>query len=984
MRFSNYFLTIFIVAVAVSLKFTNIIAADKSEIINNYNSNPRDIVEFLYGELKEKQYDKVNKYLSVLAAEKPMTKDGIRLLEYMYGYLANMIDERTITAWCNPKVVSHSAYIVRGKWYVNKAWEARGTDWGYTVSDEREDIKDEYINLAQIDFELAYKMNPFDPNSSASMITVSTAKGFPKEVMELWFQRAVQADALSSRAYERKLNYLKPIWYGNQREMKEFAEYCYENSPAGSTVHKIMLHYIFDTAYSYKRKGRSAREYIEQPDVSKIIKDIYNKLDKEFPLSTDTKSSKAFYYSLLGRKDDALRLYNDIVEEEPKEVWGYYRRGNFYFNANMYNEAESDYSKVISIKPEWAITYYLMSLIYQRRDSDYNKAIEYIDKSINISPNSKIYYFAKGSINMDHNKYDLAIQNFSDCLKIDPYYSHAHESRGLAYESLNQLEKAMDDFLNVKELNGGDDPGIDWLLTRVQDKMKTENRNAQIAQFVTKPQVNDNAADEKIVPRVEKKEPTLTPEDIDQLIELGKKNFYLRKADEAKALFSQVLAADPMHGYVNYMMGQLADKIEYDYGLAVEYYSKAILQEKNNETYLFDRGKAHYMLRNYQEGVSDFDRVIAIIAVHGKAHYYRALCYDGLGNAEAAVKDMQLASNFDPDLSEEAGKYLQRHVQRDKPKVQIQPAEELKLVAEENMRMNRYDQAEINWLEILKIDPREDHAYFNLGLIAINRDRDQKKAIYYFSKAIDINKSYVSYYYYRAHSYKFVDDCEKAINDCNNILNLDKKYSGAYFLRAECFEINGDFVNAQSDYNSAKKYDPSSTNSVNARLAELSAKTGEIAPELTGNADFLIKRSDSYLADKEFELAITDLNAAIKLDPENSTAYYKLGVIYADKFRDHEKAIQYFTKAANLNDSKTEYTFQRGLSYYALQSWELASKDFTPTIAKNPSEGRAYYYRGMCSKKLNEKDRAIEDLIKAKELDPSWAEGVDRELETMM
>lgn len=973
-----------LIIITFHLNALEIQASDTSVIINNYQNNPRDIAEALAAELKERNFDFVNKYFSKLVAEKPITKDGYSLIAFLYGYLPDMLDEGTMMSWCNPKVASQAAYIVRGYWYVDKAWEARGTDWGYTVSAEREDIKADYINLAQFDFELAYKMDPSDPYSSAGMITICTAKGFPKEVMEMWFQRAVKADPSCVYAYARKLNFLRPVWYGSQREMKEFAQYCYENSPPGSTVYKIMLHYIFDTTSNIRKKGQSPKEYIEQPEVNNIITDIFYRLDKEYPFSKYNKSSKAVYYSILGRRDESLKLYNEYIDDDPKSPWGYYLRGNFYGRLDMYSDAEADYSKVISIKPGWSITYFLLSSLYQQRDHDYIKAMKYIDKAISINPDRKYYYFYKGEINSDHKKYELAIKSFSDALKIDPYYAPALEKRGMAYEDLNQYEKAIEDYLSVKELRGGDDPGIDYLLTRVQNMMTKGDRKTQIEQLAASQQPKDGIADSDSGRTAEEKPRELTPEDVKQMLAFGKKSYFLRKSEEAKAIFNQVLAVEPMNSEANFMMGQVFDNIDYDFREAVEYYSKAILGEKDSDNYLFARGKASYMLRDYNAAISDFDRVLAINPTDGKAYYYRALSYDGLGNTEAAIKDMQLVSNYDADLANEAGQYLQRHVQHEQPKMRINPLEEQRAIAEENMRMNRYDQAEKNWTEILNIDLYYAGAYFNLGLIAIERDRDHSKAIEYFGKAIEIDKTNVGYYYYRANSYKFLDNCGSVITDCNTILQIDSKYASAYKLRAECYEKNGDFVKAQNDYKNAKKYDPALTNSANERLAALSAKTGETMPESAENADFLIKRSDSYLVEKEFELAIKDINTAINLDPENSMAYYKLGRIYADKFQDHEKAIKYFSKAITLNDSQTEYTFQRGLSYYAMQSWELAKDDFSPTITNKPTEGRAYYYRGMCNKKLNKKDLAAEDLIKAKELDPAWTEGVDRELESMM
>ena len=55
----------------------------------------------------------------------------------------------------------------------------------------------------------------------------------------------------------------------------------------------------------------------------------------------------------------------------------------------------------------------------------------------------------------------------------------------------------------------------------------------------------------------------------------------------------------------------------------------------------------------------------------------------------------------------------------------------------------------------------------------------------------------------------------------------------------------------------------------------------------------------------EYQLAINAIKTSLKLDKKLFQSYYSLGIIYTDT-QDHDKAIENYTKALEINDKSSE------------------------------------------------------------------------------
>lgn len=83
----------------------------------------------------------------------------------------------------------------------------------------------------------------------------------------------------------------------------------------------------------------------------------------------------------------------------------------------------------------------------------------------------------------------------------------------------------------------------------------------------------------------------------------------------------------------------------------------------------------------------------------------------------------------------------------------------------------------------------------------------------------------------------------------------------------------------------------------------------------------------SFSTLKQYERAISDLDEAIRLKPDDVTAYRVRGYVY-HKLGQNERAIADYTEAIHLDPHYADTYHNRGLAYGNLEQHEQARADF--------------------------------------------------------
>lgn len=136
----------------------------------------------------------------------------------------------------------------------------------------------------------------------------------------------------------------------------------------------------------------------------------------------------------------------------------HWNRGTNYLKSEQFDLAIEEFTKVIQTNaipshPDLAMAYYYRALLYIRQES-YGMAIKDLTEYIRFQPNKAQGYQARAKANYSMAKYDLAIEDWSRAIEIEPD-ADTYLSRGLAYHRLQKLDFAVRDY--TKAINANPD-----------------------------------------------------------------------------------------------------------------------------------------------------------------------------------------------------------------------------------------------------------------------------------------------------------------------------------------------------------------------------------------------------------------------------------------------------------------------------------------------------------------------------------------------
>ena len=123
---------------------------------------------------------------------------------------------------------------------------------------------------------------------------------------------------------------------------------------------------------------------------------------------------------------------------------------------------------------------------------------------------------------------------------------------------------------------------------------------------------------------------------------------------------------------------------------------------------------------------------------------------------------------------------------------------------------------------------------------------------------------------------------------------------------------------------------------------------------------------------KEYDIAIADYKEAIRLDPQNESAFISRGLAWKNK-KEFDKAIADFNEAIRLDPQDTTAFNNRGTAWLGKQEYDKAIADFNEAIRLDPQDAFAFNNRGIAWNDKEEYNKALADFNEAIRLDPQNA-----------
>lgn len=189
--------------------------------------------------------------------------------------------------------------------------------------------------------------------------------------------------------------------------------------------------------------------------------------------------------------------------------------------------------------------------------------------------------------------------------------------------------------------------------------------------------------------------------------------------------------------------------------------------------------------------------------------------------------------------------------------------------------------------------------------------RQYQKAIDFTNKALKVDASLAKAYYIKGSIYRESGDTSKAISSLVTATDQDNKYEDAYYDLGIIYAARKSPV-ALEYYDNTLRINPNNENAKYAR-AKLLQDLGR------------------------FDEAIAEYNLLLAKNKNCDNCCYNIGAIYLELKNDNQKALEYFTKAIEINPSYTEAYFARGYTHSKLKDKESAKADYNMCLQLTPN-----------------------------------------------
>ncbi|MFN9318352.1 MAG: tetratricopeptide repeat protein, partial [Microcystis sp.] len=137
------------------------------------------------------------------------------------------------------------------------------------------------------------------------------------------------------------------------------------------------------------------------------------------------------------------------------------------------------------------------------------------------------------------------------------------------------------------------------------------------------------------------------------------------------------------------------------------------------------------------------------------------------------------------------------------------------------------------------------------------------------------------------------------------------------------------------------------------------------------HSSILQKQSVVYRYLENYEQALTVINQAISLVPNNPNHYNEKYVVLSELKR-YDEELAAITQAINLAPRAAWY-YNRGILYYNQQKYKLALDDYNKAIELNPNYALAYYNRGNLYRRQQKYKLALDDYNQAIKINSDFA-----------
>lgn len=360
--------------------------------------------------LRADQFDKLEAYYSgILKKYNPKTANSYDAAWRAIDGISYSSDlPAHLDRWVAAKPNSPVARLIRGGFYIEHAWAARGSGFANTVSRQGWEEFGKRLELANADLTAAAQLDPHSPFPYAGLITIDMgmSRGVKSAAEHLAAARAIDPSFYPAHSNFMFMN--TPRWGGSLDAMKAIAEKHADSVP-GSVLPLLWVGYHEEAASSMN----VGELWWKEPGVWEQVDGIFK---KTIPLRANPSSLRSWY------ADTAFHAGHPEIAREQLDLLG----------------------------PDWKFSnrslryvFYLTSQVFPGRNA-YEWMVGKATAALQKNPRSAQALMMRGVACVSLDRDDQAIADLKKALEIDPDLTECWSELAIEYRHTKQYAQAIE------------------------------------------------------------------------------------------------------------------------------------------------------------------------------------------------------------------------------------------------------------------------------------------------------------------------------------------------------------------------------------------------------------------------------------------------------------------------------------------------------------------------------------------------------------
>ena len=583
----------------------------------------------------------------------------------------------------------------------------------------------------------------------------------------------------------------------------------------------------------------------------------------------------------------AIESFNTIIRFQPDMADAYFLRGISKMNLGDHRGAILDFSAAINNNPINS-NYFLYRGYSKEHLLDYKGAMTDYNQAIEIRPINRDAYVNRGLLYIRNKQYDEAIQDFDIAISIDfkNSYSYLYRAIGKQAKSLNAL--ALLDFNKAIQLD-------------------IYNTEAYTRRGTNKHDMKDYKG---------------AIEDYNHALSIDSSNSYtyfsralakyeLFDFDGTMNDYNKVLSLDPDNALTYYNRAELKSRKNDIIG-AIEDYDKVLTINPTNVYTYFNRAFMYYKLKKYYKAIDDYTNAINLNPDFATAYFNRSIVRSAVNDLKGAAMDYEIAAQKNKEFGKLAktnkidstglAKLIEFQADFDEGNIQVKKSAESGVYPFQNFAIS-YSLNDS--LKKFKWETSEN-------IKKLNKELGSKNQLVLTCADNPIP----------------LDTANRLINSLSETASIASNYAKV-FARAVLRFKSQNYNGAIDDYTIAIRLNPNDNlayfSRANARFEMLKVmETINLNSNSIGYIGKHQKKDDTKFND--YNEVIADYKSCLQLDSTFYYTYFNLANVCTES-NNFKSALDYFSKAIELEPKFAEAYYNRGLTYIYLKQKDEGCND---------------------------------------------------------